>query len=223
MVYNSTPNAAIPDNNATGVTVSRNVPDSFFISDLNVGIGITHTWIGDLNLTVTHVPSGISQEIWSQQCGSTDNILSTSDDEGTNLTCAGIATGGIDVVFWPPAVGGQGPLSVFDGLDANGSWTFKATDTFAADTGTINRWQLTFLGGQPLCVGGTGDDDDDDSGVACEDCAPGANGKVTICHIPPGNPANAHTISVSANAVPAHLAHGDTLGTCPGDGTPSAP
>ena len=39
--------------------------------------------------------------------------------------------------------------------------------------------------------------------------------KVTICHIPPGNPDNAHTITVGAPAVPAHLAHGDTLGPCP--------
>ena len=39
-------------------------------------------------------------------------------------------------------------------------------------------------------------------------------GKVDVCHIPPGNPANAHTINVSVNAVPAHLAHGDTLNAC---------
>jgi len=38
--------------------------------------------------------------------------------------------------------------------------------------------------------------------------------KVDVCHIPPGNPDNAHTISVGARAVPAHLAHGDTLGAC---------
>jgi hypothetical protein len=38
--------------------------------------------------------------------------------------------------------------------------------------------------------------------------------KVLICHIPPGNPDNAHTISVSVNAVPTHLAHGDTEGPC---------
>ena len=43
------------------------------------------------------------------------------------------------------------------------------------------------------------------------------NEKVLICHIPPGNPGNAHTISVSVNAVPAHQAHGDTLGPCPDD------
>ncbi len=39
-------------------------------------------------------------------------------------------------------------------------------------------------------------------------------GQVTLCHIPPGNPGNAHTITVGASAVPAHLAHGDYLGAC---------
>ena len=38
--------------------------------------------------------------------------------------------------------------------------------------------------------------------------------KVDICHVPPGNPANAHTLSISVNALDAHLAHGDLLGTC---------
>ncbi len=41
---------------------------------------------------------------------------------------------------------------------------------------------------------------------------------VTICHIPPGNPANAHTITISVNALPAHLAHGDYIGSCQGNG-----
>lgn len=40
------------------------------------------------------------------------------------------------------------------------------------------------------------------------------NMKVSVCHIPPGNPDNFHTIIVSENAVPAHLAHGDLLGVC---------
>lgn len=40
------------------------------------------------------------------------------------------------------------------------------------------------------------------------------NGKTAICHIPPGNPANAHTITVGNAAVSAHLAHGDKLGAC---------
>lgn len=38
--------------------------------------------------------------------------------------------------------------------------------------------------------------------------------KVTICHVPPGNPDNSHAISVSENAVQKHLNHGDFLGEC---------
>jgi hypothetical protein len=46
-------------------------------------------------------------------------------------------------------------------------------------------------------------------------CNPTDIKKTTICHIPPGNPANAHTICVGNAAVPAHLEnHGDSLGMC---------
>ena len=38
--------------------------------------------------------------------------------------------------------------------------------------------------------------------------------KVTICHLPGGNPGNQHTITVGAPATDAHLAHGDVLGEC---------
>ena len=40
------------------------------------------------------------------------------------------------------------------------------------------------------------------------------SGEKVICHIPPGNPENRKTITVSADAVAAHLAHGDYLGAC---------
>jgi hypothetical protein len=43
----------------------------------------------------------------------------------------------------------------------------------------------------------------------------GDSGPVEICHIPPGNPANAHTIAVAPSALSAHLAHGDSMGACP--------
>jgi hypothetical protein len=42
--------------------------------------------------------------------------------------------------------------------------------------------------------------------------APGA--KVNVCHIPPGNPANFHTITIGEKALAAHLAHGDLAGAC---------
>jgi len=38
--------------------------------------------------------------------------------------------------------------------------------------------------------------------------------KVDVCHIPPGNPDNFHTIAVNEKALSAHLAHGDLEGSC---------
>jgi hypothetical protein len=53
---------------------------------------------------------------------------------------------------------------------------------------------------------------EDVSGEICTPC--GSDERVQVCHAPLGNPANARTITVSVNALPAHLAHGDTEGPC---------
>jgi hypothetical protein len=45
----------------------------------------------------------------------------------------------------------------------------------------------------------------------------GTTAKVTICHFPPGNPANFQTITFSTSALAAHLAHGDVPGPCAND------
>ena len=42
----------------------------------------------------------------------------------------------------------------------------------------------------------------------------GPPGKVTICHVDVDDGGDPVTISVSIKALPAHLAHGDTLGPC---------
>ncbi len=62
------------------------------------------------------------------------------------------------------------------------------------------------------CVDADLDSDVSLRAVAPEDClAP----KVLVCHIPPGNPANAHNICISANAVETHVDHhGDSVGAC---------
>lgn len=40
--------------------------------------------------------------------------------------------------------------------------------------------------------------------------------KVAVCHVPPGNPAQARTLSLPEAGVRAHLDHGDVLGVCAG-------
>jgi protoheme ferro-lyase len=72
---------------------------------------------------------------------------------------------------------------------------------------TFSLFCLLILG---LVLGGTStalaDDDRDDDDP---------KGKYVVCHRPPGNPGNAHTIEVgSRQALRAHLRHGDTMGPC---------
>jgi len=46
----------------------------------------------------------------------------------------------------------------------------------------------------------------------------GGTTKVEVCHIPPGDPDNYHTIKISEKAVAGHLKHHDLLGACEDDG-----
>ncbi len=64
----------------------------------------------------------------------------------------------------------------------------------------VNRFVL--MAGCTLALGG----------VRIAAAAPGP--KVTICHFPPGNPANVQVITVGAPAVPAHIANHDDA-VCP--------
>ena len=67
------------------------------------------------------------------------------------------------------------------------------------------------------------DDGTVERGAHLRACEPGNQKKTTICHIPPGNPANAHTLCIGNAAVPAHLNnHGDYLGACQNE-TPCRP
>lgn len=59
------------------------------------------------------------------------------------------------------------------------------------------------VNGQCVCDGGDGDE-------FCE-----SHHKTWVCHYPPGNPDNPQNICVGMPSVPAHQAHGDTLGVCP--------
>ena len=66
--------------------------------------------------------------------------------------------------------------------------------------------------------GGVGASNADDKSAEDGEQLAGGVEKVDICHRPPGNPANAHPITVGAPALPAHLAHGDNVGACEGGG-----
>lgn len=102
--------------------------------------------------------------------------------------------------------GGVLQVNVLDGAGVNGSDILRFSVPLCVcgaspidSNGQVSRW------GAPLQWGQAG----------CSTTYPlETNGKVKICHYPPGNPNNSNTLSVSVNAVKAHLAHGDTIGEC---------
>jgi hypothetical protein len=71
------------------------------------------------------------------------------------------------------------------------------------------------LGGAPIkCDDGEVCDPATGECVVDQDPCECVRGRVTLCHIPPGNLDNAHTITVGCAARDKHLAHGDVCGPC---------
>ena len=71
--YESTGSAAIPDDDAAGITSTIVVPDALTPTSVTVDIDLTHTWIGDLRVTLTH--DGVEAVLWDQAGDSDDNIV----------------------------------------------------------------------------------------------------------------------------------------------------
>jgi subtilisin-like proprotein convertase family protein len=107
------------------------------ISDVNVTVNLTHTYVGDVRLRLTN-PAGTQIVLSAQRGGSGDNYVNTVfDDEAAIAITAGVApfTGS----FRP-----EGLLSTFDGASANGTWKLEVADLATTDTGTLNNWSITF-------------------------------------------------------------------------------
>ena len=136
------PGVAIPDDNATGVSSTITVPSTANLIDLDIDIDISHTYVGDLSITIEH--GGVSAVILDRPgvpatnfgCDQ-DDILAIFDDEGTVAAETSCSNGGV-------AINGNvipnNILSVFDGMDPTGVWTITVADGEGIDTGTLNAW-----------------------------------------------------------------------------------
>jgi subtilisin-like proprotein convertase family protein len=119
--YTLTANTAIPDNNTTGITSTINVPATGTITSLSVRVDITHTFKGDLEVSLIG-PDNTTVLLHNRTGSSTDNIQTVFAD----LTAPAQA------------------LSAFTGKAINGAWKLKVRDLAAADTGTLNFWEIDF-------------------------------------------------------------------------------
>ena len=111
--YSNGTDAAIPDNNATGITStitvsgrSGNAP-----SNTQVAVNIVHTYSGDLIVELL-APDNTVYTLQNRTGGSADNIVKTFT---TNLSSEAI----------------------------NGAWKLRAKDRASTDTGYINSWSIT--------------------------------------------------------------------------------
>jgi subtilisin-like proprotein convertase family protein len=142
----------IPDNNTTGVNDDMVNPGSGVISDLNIVITATHTWVGDARFTLSHVDTGTVVAVLDRPGvpGSTwgcdqNHVGATFNDEASlpaENQCAAS-----NVVNPPPyAIAGSlianNALTAFDGQSYAGTWRLNASDWVGGDTGQLRGWCL---------------------------------------------------------------------------------
>lgn len=169
----SAPGVAIPDGDAGGVSDTLTIAETDVLSDLNVTLDISQTYVGDLSATLTHVATGTAVELLNRPgvpasgfgCGNDDVDVVFDDEAAAPAEDACEAT--------PPAIGGTltpaGVLSDFDGASFAGDWTLLVTDSVTPDPGTLNSWCLdaTTNGNAPIALsdgpGGAFVVDEDDS------------------------------------------------------------
>ena len=137
---------SIPDSSSSGITNCFTISDSRTINDINVGLAIRHTWVGDLIVRVTHVDTGTTVGLIDRPGSGTlgcleDDISATFSDEA-GVPAQDKCNGG----GGPAMSGGLRPvqsLSAFDGESVGGTWRLFVSDNAAIDTGTLDAWSLT--------------------------------------------------------------------------------
>ncbi len=133
----------IPSQGTPTVFSLLTFPFAFNTTDLNViNLVGTHTYVNDLKFSLI-APSSLEVLFWNQPCGSENNFNINFDDEAANSS-------------WPcPPIDGltykpSNPLTPFDGLIANGTWTLKIQDIANHDGGSLSTWGVKVCG-VPTC------------------------------------------------------------------------
>ncbi len=121
------------------------------ISDMNVSLNVEHTFLSDLQISLTS-PEGTTVVLVSSSCDASRNINAVFDDEASSFVCAG-----------NPGIGGTvaplGSLSSFNGESLLGEWILEIKDNVPDDGGRLNSFSLD------VCIEGDFRPDADNDGV----------------------------------------------------------
>ncbi|NCR09448.1 MAG: PEP-CTERM sorting domain-containing protein [Microcystis aeruginosa LG13-11] len=153
----------IPDNNATGASSTIVVPDSFSITDITVTLNnLTHTYIGDLIATLTHVDTGTTVSLFNR-IGRVTSGFGDSSNFGGNYSFNDAFTGNI----WTVADSGEDDFDIpsgnyfptgadsstlvpmltsLGGSQTAGDWRLTISDNQGDDTGALGSWTLNLQG-----------------------------------------------------------------------------
>jgi subtilisin-like proprotein convertase family protein len=162
-------NAPIPDNSAAGMTVGPIVfpPDGSTIVDVVVDLGITHTWVGDLIVRLTHIgPCGTQSVDLLQRpgvpastVGCSGNLIATDTNKYTfgtnpNLLTLGESACPADIPVQCYQVAPENPngLTVFRDCPKDGEWWLFVSDNASLDTGTLLNFSVHVLNQGPVAV-----------------------------------------------------------------------
>ena len=135
----------IPDNDPAGVSTTITVSDVGTVLDLNVDLDISHTWVGDLIVTLTS-PDNTTVTLIDRMgipgstfgCDENDLQITLDDEAGAPIEteCSGSPISGS---FTPNDL-----LSAFDGETMEGDWILTISDNAGGDTGELNEWTLNY-------------------------------------------------------------------------------
>ncbi len=130
----------IPDDGfpGSGVSHTRNVSESFILSDVDIGVQITHTYVGDLVIQVEHLGTTVTLVDRPPACNE-NNYDIILDDEGLGGPIQSQCSPDLSS---PPNYTPNNPLSAFDGMDSAGDWTITVFDAASIDTGTLDGWSV---------------------------------------------------------------------------------
>ncbi|MDC8014932.1 S8 family serine peptidase [Tahibacter soli] len=143
-----TPNLAIPDANATGVTDSQVVATTGTLTNLRLSFNITHTYMGDLTLILT---KGATSVTLLQRPGNASNSGSTGCsgnngnvivDNAATLTLESNCGSGTPAYTTGASYRPNNPFTPFVGQSLNGTWSLRAVDSVGSDVGSLVQWCL---------------------------------------------------------------------------------
>lgn len=139
VTYSSTGATSIPDGvgaNTPGAISSStiNIPNNYVITDVNVGLNISHPYIGDLKLTLKH-PDNTAVVLMNRTCNNNrfSGINATADDNGGTINCTGPVVGNFSPIQ---------PLAALNGKPSNGNWKLEFQDFYNGDIGIVNSWSV---------------------------------------------------------------------------------